>query len=218
MADYNIRLSQFHQRIWQDELRLSASIDESGNVHVKHPDLRELKINLSEYSPEIMSVGCMVFEDHDAPPHVARAHEDLILVCNSVNLQESAKLWVLAPYSAVFATFELVLAAPRRMPDEALLRGVIGRVLSEIMNATKEFAAELLKFTAAQKTVNDHLSSVYRPAVTADSLFESYTSSPAFAADQRLALSAVVDFPTASYARQRCYQMCTASGGPSGDI
>lgn len=30
MADYNVRLSQFHQRIWQHELGLPATIDEHG--------------------------------------------------------------------------------------------------------------------------------------------------------------------------------------------
>ena len=219
MADYNVKLSQLHQRVWQDELGLLATIGEHGDIQVKHPDLGELKIDLYEYSPEMMSLKCTFFGDYDNPgsAHVARAHEDLMRICNSVNLHERAKLWVHAPYSVVSASVELVLAAPGRMPDEALLRGVIGRVMSEIKRAAEEFAAELQKFTAAQKTVNDHLSSAYRPGMTADSLLESYTSSPTFAADQGLVFSEFIKFPTLDYARHRCYEMCAQGGNPSGD-
>jgi len=70
-------------------------------------------------------------------------------ICNSVNGRERAKLAVSDTYNVVRASVELVLAAPGRMPDEALLRAVIGRAMTEIATAIDEFGNELEKLDSS---------------------------------------------------------------------
>jgi hypothetical protein len=150
MSDYNEALCELHQEVVQDELGLSAAIDEDGRIQFKDPDLGELIINLREYNPEYMNLHCVIFGDYKG----TRAPEDILRVCNSVNCslddsQELARLKATfgVGYNVVRASVAAVLAAPRRMPEEALLRAVIVRALSSVKAAAKEFADELGKLT-----------------------------------------------------------------------
>jgi hypothetical protein len=138
MADYNEALSKLHQRVVQDELGLLATIDERGCVQVKHPDLGEVEIFLSDSRPEYMDIHCAIFTDYD------REQDDLMRICNVVNGMRIPKLNV-STGNTVYAGVTLLVAAPGIMPDEALLRGVIGWAIGEIKGAAEEFAAELQK-------------------------------------------------------------------------
>jgi hypothetical protein len=214
MADYNKQLSELHHRVVQDKLGISATIDEYGWVHFMHSELGEMQISLREYNPEHMILDC-TFEDY-----ATRSREDLMQICNSVNETsgEVAHLRLSNTGSYVHASVHLLLAAPGRIPDESLLRELISPAVSSIKAVAAQLADELPRFEAARKIVNDHLSSAYRSGMTADALFESYTSSPAFAEDRRLVSNAMGDaFPAYGYARQRCNEMCPPGGSPSGD-
>ncbi len=137
MADYNQRLSQLHQRVWQDELELPATIDEYGWIEFEPTALGELSIILREYNPEGMTLSIRFFDD----PTYSRG--DLMRICNSVNALEDAKLTVSDTYSVVRASIHLLLAPPGRMPDEGLLRAIVDPAVSAIKNAIDAFAKEL---------------------------------------------------------------------------
>jgi hypothetical protein len=205
MGDYNKKLSELHQRVVRDKLGVLATIDESGWVKFKHPDVGELRISLREYSPEHMVIDC-TFENY-----AARSREDLMQICQSVNETsgEVARLRLSNTGSYVHASVHLLLAGPRKMPDEALVREVIGPAISSIKAVAAQFADELPRLEVAQKTVNEHLSLAHQSGMTADALFASYTSSPAFAADRTLIVNAMGDpFPAYGYARKRSNEMC----------
>jgi hypothetical protein len=208
VADYNQKLSELHQRVVRDKFGVTATIDESGWVQFRYSDLGELQISLREYNPEHMVLEC-TFEQY-----ASRPQEILMHVCNSINETsgEVAQLRVSSAGSYVRACVHLVLAAPGRLPDESLLREVIGPALSSVKAVAVQLADELPRLEAARRTVNDHLSSFYRTGMTADALFEAYTSSPVYAEDRRIVSNAMEDaFPAYGYARQRCNEMC----GPS---
>ncbi|MGD0498834.1 MAG: hypothetical protein ABSC23_10415 [Bryobacteraceae bacterium] len=132
------QLAELHQRVVQDELGLPATIDEAGYVNFEHPDLGELYISLNESIPEYMQFVCLFYRDE------TRALEDLMRVCNNVNSSELlAVLTVDDTCFVVSAKVQMFLAEHGRMPDEALLRAVIGRVMSSIKGAIEEFAKEL---------------------------------------------------------------------------
>lgn len=86
MADYNLKLSQFHQRVWQDELGLSATIDKYGWIQFGRTDMGELSIFLGEYSPEGMTLKCQIFEDLT---DMTLADEALLRISNTVNQYET---------------------------------------------------------------------------------------------------------------------------------
>lgn len=168
------------------------------------PDLGELYIFLHEYIPEGMELKLRFFDDRTTTCN------DLLQVCNSVNQWAEAKLTVGVPYTVADASVYLLLAAPGRMPDEALLRAVIGPAIKKLKEAVDAFAVERQKLKAAQQAVNDHLSSAYRLGMTADALFESYTTSPAFAQHRLIVTSEMTGatFPAYAYARQLCTEIC----------
>jgi len=139
MADYNVKLSQFHQRVWQDELEAPATIDEYGWVQFGPTSLGELSIILREYNPEGLKLEVLFFNDKTP------LHDDLLRICNRVNAQEDAQLFVSDNYNIVRASIYLLLAEPGEMPDEGLLRAVIGPAISKIKAAMDEFASELQK-------------------------------------------------------------------------
>jgi predicted RNA-binding Zn ribbon-like protein len=146
MSDYNEALSKLHQKVVQAALQRLATIDDMGWVLFEDPDLGEVTINLREYNPEYMNLHAVVFGDYKN----TRAREDLLRACNSVNCslnssQELARLTLSETYNVVRASVALVLAAPRRLPDESLLRTVIVRAMSSVKAAAKEFADELQK-------------------------------------------------------------------------
>jgi hypothetical protein len=146
--DYNVELSQLHQRVWQDELGLPATIDEDGWVQFGHTDLGDLQVILREYSPNAVKLSCRFFEDFtDKAP----AHEDLMRICNEVNSMEDAKLAVNG--TVVRASIYLLLPVQGRtimdaLPDEADLRAVIGPAMSKIGDAVKAFTNELQKLNS----------------------------------------------------------------------
>lgn len=94
---------------------------------------------------------------------------------------------------------------------------MIGPAISRIKAIAAQLAADLQKLKAAKKIVDDYLSAAYRAGMTADALLKSYTSSPAFATDQRLVFSDMTNYPALGYARQRCYEICALGGNPSRD-
>lgn len=142
VADYNVKLSQLHQRVWQDVLRIPATIDENGWIQFGQTNVGELTIHLREYSPEGMTLTCRIFEDYtDKAP----APEVLMRICNRINMFEDAKLTVHDPYSAVSASIYLILNASRWMPDEGLIKAVIGPAMTRIKAAKDEFVNEIQK-------------------------------------------------------------------------
>lgn len=104
MADYNVELSQFHQRVWQDELGLPATIDEYGWVDFGSTDLGELCIMLREYSPERMTLSVKFFTDDTL------SSTDLLRICNNINRLEDDKLTVNEAHGVVRAELCLLLA------------------------------------------------------------------------------------------------------------
>jgi hypothetical protein len=124
----------------EDELGLPATIDEAGYVNFEHPNLGALYISLNESIPEYVQFVCLFCRDE------THAFEDLTRICNSVNGSELlAILTVDDSCFVVSAKVQMFLAAHGRMPDEALLRAVIGRAMSSLKEAIEEFAKELQK-------------------------------------------------------------------------
>src|ERR1035441_6086245 len=141
MADYNVKLSQFHQRVWQDELEAPGTIDENGWIQFGPTSLGELTIYLRETSPEQFEFSVRFFSDQ------TRSHEDILRICNAVNDYEDAKLSMSSAgeFCFVKASILLILAEHRRIPDEELLRAVIGPAISMIKAAEDMFTSELQK-------------------------------------------------------------------------
>lgn len=139
MADYNVELSQLHHRAWQDELGLPATIDEYGWVDFGTTNIGEMCIMLREYSPDGMELSVKFFTDSTVP------NEDLLRICNSVNQSEDAKLTVNAPYGVVRASLYLLLGEEGEVPDEGLLRAVIGRAIEKTVQSIEAFAKEFEK-------------------------------------------------------------------------
>lgn len=137
MADYNVELSQLHHRVWQDELGLPATIDEYGWIDFGTTNIGEMCIMLREYSPDGMELSVKFFTDAAIP------NEDLLRICNSVNQSEDAKLTVNAPFGVVRASLYLLLGEEGEVPDEWLLRAVIGRAIEKIVQSIEAFAKEL---------------------------------------------------------------------------
>ncbi len=140
MADYNVKLSQFHQRVWQDMLGLPATIDENGWIQFGDTSLGELAIVLREYNPE----GMKLEVNFAAVP--GRSQSEVLQILNNVNVYEDATLHASFGVQAyIYASIYLLLAEKGRMPDEGLLRAVIGPAISKIKSAMEEFASELKK-------------------------------------------------------------------------
>ena len=146
MADYNVELSQLHHRVWQDELGLPATIDEYGWVDFGSTNLGELCIMLREYSPEGMKLSVKFFADETL------SSADLLRICNEVNRLEDAKLTVNEAYGVVRAELYLLLEEQGQIPDEGLLRAVIGRAIEKIVQAMEAFMKELQKFQTDART------------------------------------------------------------------
>lgn len=142
MTDYNVELSQLHQRVWQDEFGIPAEIDEYGWIQFGPTPLGELSIVLREYGQEGMKLQCKIFEDFSDK---APAHEALLQICNRVNAFEDAKLEVSETHCVVRASVYLILAEPGEIPDEGLLRAVALPAISKIKAAKTEFFKELEK-------------------------------------------------------------------------
>ena len=141
MSDPRRQLAELYQRVVQDELGLAATIEEDGDVLFDHPEMGGFFISLSVAAdPGYMKLGLPAFFDVSG---VAR--EVLVRSCNRVNVK--GKLATLTVHEEaegnVCASVALLLAAPGRMPDEALLRGVIGRAFSSIQSAAEELFSEL---------------------------------------------------------------------------
>jgi len=146
MADYNVELSQLHRRVWQDELGLPATIDEYGWVDFGSTDLGELCIMLREYSPDGMELSVKFFTDASVP------NEDLLRICNNVNRSEDAKLTVNSPYGVVRASLYLLLAEEGQIPEEGLVRAVIGRAIEKVVQTMEAFTKELQNLQTGAET------------------------------------------------------------------
>ena len=148
-VDPGRKLAELYQRVVQDELGLSATIEEDGDVLFDHPDLGGFFISLNaEKDPECMRLMLPAFA-FDATRWAAL--EDLMRICNGINVK--SKLATLTVHEdaniSITASVGLVLAAPDTSPDEALVRAVINRAMSSIKSAVEKFAAELQKLNSA---------------------------------------------------------------------
>jgi len=142
VGDYNVKLSQLHQRVWQGEFGLPAEIDRYGWIQFGPTPLGELSIILREYSQEGMELRCTIFEDYsDKAPN----HGDVLRICNAVNELEDAKLQVSDTYCVVQASIYLILAEPGKIPDERLLHAVALPAITRIKAAKTAFFNELEK-------------------------------------------------------------------------
>lgn len=140
MSDYNAELSGLYRRVVQSELQVGATIDEGGDVNFQHPYLGELSIDLDGSKPEWMDLVWMInrIETH--------SFEDLVKICNEVNLTPwPAVLTVDESNLIVSASVSLFVAAVGQMPDEALLRGIIGQAVSVLEEAIAAFELEIQK-------------------------------------------------------------------------
>lgn len=143
MSDYNKELSELYQRAVQIVLQLPARIDEDGDVYFEHPHLGELYIAVNGSNPERMDLVWMInrLETH--------APEDLLRICNSVNLTPWPVVLTVDENLIVSANVALFVAAEGRMPDEALIRAVIGQAMSVIEGAIEAFEVEIQKLDNA---------------------------------------------------------------------
>lgn len=137
MADVR-QLAELYQRVVQDELGLVARIEDDGDVLFTHPEFGEFFISLNaERDPEFMRMMLPAF--FSANQGVSK--QDLIEICNRINAK--ARLTILSVYDdehgSVVASVGLVLAAPDAVPNEQLLRGVIGRAMSSMKSALEKF-------------------------------------------------------------------------------
>lgn len=140
MSDYNAELSDLYRRVVQSEFQVPATIDEGGDVNFQHPYLGELSISLDGSKPEWMDLVWMInrIETH--------AFEDLVRICNDVNLTpRPAVLTIDERNLIVSADVALFVAAVGRIPDEALLRGIIGQAMSVLEEAIEAFEVEIQK-------------------------------------------------------------------------
>lgn len=144
MSDYNKELSELYRRTVQIVLQLPARIDEGGDVYFEHPHLGELCISLDGSKPEWMDLAWMInrVETH--------APVDLLRICNNVNLTPwPAVLTVDESNLIVSASVALFVAAEGRMPDEALVRAVLGQAMSVLEEAIEAFEVEIQKLDSS---------------------------------------------------------------------
>lgn len=144
MLDPSRQLAELYQRVVQDELGLEATIEDDGDVLFEHPEMGGFFISLSvAFDPGYMKLALPSFCDVSG---VER--DDLLRICNTVNVGRG-QLATLTVHEAaegnICASVTLLLATPGKMPDEALLRGVIGRAFSSIRSAAEAFFGELAK-------------------------------------------------------------------------
>lgn len=141
MSNHNAELSDLHRRVVQVVLQVPATIDEGGDVNFQHPYLGELSIDLDGSKPEWMDLVWMInrrIETH--------SFDDLVRICNEVNLTPwPAVLTVDESNLIVSASVSLFVAAVGQMPEEGLLRGIIGQAVSVLEESIAAFELEIQK-------------------------------------------------------------------------
>jgi hypothetical protein len=135
------QLAELYQRVVQEELGLVATIDEDDDVVFKHPDLGTMFFSLdADRDPEFLR---LVFPRFVNAEELGVTPAQLYEVLNVVNYSnKAAKVYIgngdedNAP--RVSASIEAFIAGEDQMPDEALLRAIIGRTISALRAGANE--------------------------------------------------------------------------------
>lgn len=146
-ADYNVKLSQFHWRVWQDELGLEGTISEYGHVKFGRQGVGDLTIFIAKAAPTKVTVNYSIIEDYFG---IGLTTAETLQICNWVNVFGGARATMWHQGRCVEANLHLFLPAQDTegigaLPDEGFLRAVIGPAMSEIEDAVKEFTKKLKK-------------------------------------------------------------------------
>lgn len=136
------QLAELYQRVVQEELGLVATIDEEDDVVFKHPDVGTMFFSLdADNDPEFLR---LVF------PRFANAEElgvtpaRLYEVLNTVNTTNKAvKVYIGnserdGDDPRVSASIEAFIGKEDELPDEGLLRAIIGRTVSALQSGANE--------------------------------------------------------------------------------
>jgi len=136
------KLAELYQRVVQDELGLVATIDEDDDVVFKHPDVGTMFFSLdAERDPEFLR---LVFPRFVNAEELGVTPEQLYHVLNTVNTTNKAvKVYIGANESSqaaprVSASIEAFVAKPDEMPDETLLRAIVGRTVAALRSGANE--------------------------------------------------------------------------------
>src|ERR1051325_3109816 len=144
MAEYNVKLSQLHLRVWQEELGLSGTIDEYGHIEFGRQGPGTLSVTLAPAYPGSATIEYVFVDDYFEIGLTTESARDL---CNTVNMFSSGAMLVDwgASIRAKLPLFYLPLDETGALPDEGFLQAWIGPSISEIEKATKEFGYWLRK-------------------------------------------------------------------------
>jgi hypothetical protein len=136
------KLAELYQRVVQEELGLVATIDEDDDVVFKHPDVGTMFFSLdAERDPEFLR---LVFPRFVNAEELGVTHEQMLDVLNTVNTtNKAAKVYVGtgdrdSDAPRVSASIEAFVAAQDQMPDEALLRAIVGRTVAALRSGANE--------------------------------------------------------------------------------
>jgi hypothetical protein len=136
------KLAELYQRVVQEELGLVATIDEDDDVVFKHPDVGTLFFSLdAERDPEFLR---LVFPRFVNAEELGVTMAQLYEVLNTVNTTNKAvKVYIGqadrdSDEPRVSASIEAFIGAQDEMPDEALLRAIIGRTVSALRSGADE--------------------------------------------------------------------------------
>ncbi|QEI09546.1 hypothetical protein FXN63_24505 [Pigmentiphaga aceris] len=137
------KLAELYQRVVQEELGLVATIDEDDDVVFKHPDVGTMFFSLdADRDPEFLRLVFPRFVDAE---ELGITPEQLYQVLNTVNTcNKAAKVYINHQGSEadaaprVSASIEAFVAAPDNMPDEALLRAIVGRTVAALRSGANE--------------------------------------------------------------------------------
>lgn len=148
------KLAELYQRVVQEELGLVATIDEHDDVVFKHPDVGTMFFSLdAERDPEFLR---LVFPRFINAEELGITPAQLFDVLNTVNTtNKAAKVYIGInerdeDSPRVSASIEAFVAGQDQMPDEALLRAIIGRTVAalrsganEVIDVAADLAADL---------------------------------------------------------------------------
>jgi len=142
MADYDVSLSQLHCRVWQDDFGLSGAIGDYGHIEFGRQGPGVLTIFLAKSSPGRATIEYKFLDDYF---DIGLTSERALEVCNSANEFGGGAMLVASggAITAKVTLFYLPLDDTGALPDEGFLRAWIGPTMSEIENATKDFAREM---------------------------------------------------------------------------
>lgn len=138
MSSPGQQLAELYQRVIQEELGLSATIDERHCVVFEHPELGQFFIGLNAAKmPEYMKLSLPGF--FSASHGIAR--DDLVQLCNHLNAKANlATLVVHDGDEGYVDAWVGLIFAPAFMPaDENLVRAVIGSAVQSIKRVVEKF-------------------------------------------------------------------------------